>query len=113
MKAIPPVFTRSLVALEIYTVLIAALRLRWKFTTEEKKTSLSLLVGEHAFLELDPRKEGLRVSVMLPKALESPRIMNVEQVTRTVFRNELDLETTDQLDEELMGWIDEAHSRAK
>ena len=113
MKAIPSVFTRSLVALEIYTILIAALRLRWKFTTEEKKTSLTLLANGHPFLELHPRKDSLRFSILLPKALESPRIVNVEQVSRGVLRNDLDLDSIEQLDEELMAWIDEAHSRAK
>ncbi len=75
---------------------------------QEKKTSLHVVAGRAAFLGVHPRKNGVRVNIVLARGLEGERIVKSEQVSKTRFHNELDLESGAPIDRELASWIKEA-----
>lgn len=77
---------------------------------EEKKTSLHLVAGSGAFLGIHPRKDGVRLNVVLARKLDGPRIVKSEQVSKFRYHNELDFSGDTEIDPELLSWIREAYA---
>jgi hypothetical protein len=75
---------------------------------EEKKRSLHVLAGKAAFLGVHPRKAGLRLNLVLARAIDDPRIVRAEQVSRARYHNELDVRPGG-IDDQLREWIREAY----
>lgn len=65
-----------------------------------------------AFAGLHPRKSALLLNLRASAPIASPRIRKVERVSANRCHNELLVESPEALDEELMGWIAEAHALA-
>ena len=65
-----------------------------------------------AFAGLHPRKGALLLNIRTMAPIESNRIRKVERVSSNRCHNELLLASVDELDEELMGWIAQAHALA-
>lgn len=80
------------------------------FMIEERKTSLHMLAGRFAFLEVHPRPGGIRISLVMNRRLQGHRIHKSEQVSGTTFHNEVDVNIPQEFNEELVGWIKEAYA---
>jgi hypothetical protein len=95
----------------VYERLAGALAEIGVYTVEEKKTSLHISAGKAAFLGVHPRKQGVRLNLVLSRALESPRLAKVERVSANRFHNELDVREPGEVDAELVEWLREARER--
>ena len=92
-----------------YTGLLDALRSVGPVTVEAKKTSIHL-VRSSGFAGVHPRKSYLYLNLRLDRALSGPRVAKTEQVSKNRWHNEIRLDSPDQIDDELRGWLQEAHT---
>src|SRR5690349_2783470 len=106
---IPGLFEGRVAAAQAYSFLVEALGVLGPYRMEEKKTSLHVVAGKAAFLGVHPRKEGLRLNLVLARRLEGDRIVKSEQVSKSRFHNELDLPAGTPIDPELAEWLREAY----
>jgi hypothetical protein len=65
-----------------------------------------------AFAGLHPRKNALLLNMRSAAPIASARVRKVERVSANRYHNELLLDSADALDQELIGWIAEAHALA-
>ena len=65
-----------------------------------------------AFAGLHPRKAALLLNLRTAAPIASRRIRKVERVSANRCHNELLIESPEELDAELMGWLAEAHALA-
>lgn len=65
-----------------------------------------------AFAGLHPRRSALLLNLRSGAPIQSPRIRKAERVSANRWHNELLVESVDAIDDELMGWIAEAHGLA-
>ena len=79
----------------------------------EPKNGSIHLCRDSAFAGLHPRRSAVLLNLRTRAPIESSRIRKVERVSANRFHNELLLESADQLDEELFGWIRTAASLAE
>lgn len=93
----------------IYTRLLEALRALGPFQEEPKKTSIHLMrtVG---FAGVHPRKSYVYLNIRTDYPIASPRIAKTEQVSKNRFHNELKLTSPGEIDEELLGWLQDAYA---
>ena len=110
-EAIPAVFAKNPQSAELYALLLKNLNGAGDVSVEEKKTCLHLTGGKAAFLGVHPRKNGLRLNIVLNHQLDSARTVKAEQVSANRYHNEVDITSPSQIDEELLGWIAEARQR--
>lgn len=80
---------------------------------QEKKTSLHVDAGKGAFLGVHPRKEGLRVNIVLNRALKDKRVVKSEATSKSVFHNEVDVMSESDFDKDFMSWVKEAYELRK
>jgi hypothetical protein len=79
------------------------------FTAEAKKASIHL-VRSSGFAGVHPRKSYLYLNLRLDHALSGPRVAKTEQVSKNRWHNEIRLDSPDQIDDELRGWLREAYT---
>ena len=96
---------------ETARALIARARALPDVTVDPKGTCIHLN-RRTAFAGLHPRKSALLLNLRASAPIESPRIRKVERASANRYHNELLLELADAIDDELMGWIAEAHALA-
>jgi hypothetical protein len=65
-----------------------------------------------AFAGLHPRKSALLLNLRTSAPIESRRVRKVERASANRYHNEMLIESSDALDEELMGWIAQAYALA-
>ena len=65
-----------------------------------------------AFAGLHPRRSALLLNLRSRAPIESPRIRKIERVSANRCHNELLIESVEAIDDELIGWIAEAHALA-
>jgi hypothetical protein len=94
---------------EIYDRLLEAVGSLGPFTSEAKKTSIHL-VHTSGFAGVHPRNSYLYLNLRLDHPLVSDRTAKTEQVSRNRWHNEIRLDSPEQVDEELLGWLREAYS---
>ena len=82
------------------------------YIVEEKKTSVHVVAGRSAFIGVHPRKDGLRLNLVLTRELKDARVLKCERVSAKRFHNELDLRAPSDLDAEMASWLVEAYHRA-
>jgi len=92
----------------IYTRLLEELGKLGPFQEEPKKTSIHL-VRNTGFAGVHPRKSYLYLNLRTDYPIDSPRIAKTEQVSKNRFHNDLKLNSTDEIDEELLGWLKDAY----
>ena len=92
----------------IYTRLLEALSTLGPFQEDPKKTSIHL-VRNAGFAGVHPRKSYLYLNLRTDYPIESLRIAKTEQVSKNRFHNELKLNSPDEVDEELLGWLKDAY----
>ena len=95
----------------LYRELLRRLKPIGTWKVEPKGTSLHI-VRNRAFLGVHYRKNGLLLNVVLDRELGSERARKQEQVSRNRYHNEILVEAPADLDDELVGWIREAHDLA-
>jgi hypothetical protein len=93
---------------EIYGKLIQELKRIGPFNVEEKKTSLHLS-RESAFAGIHPRAKALLLNIRHAAPIESGRFRKVEQVSKNRFHSEVLLETAEDVDAELLSWLQGAY----
>ena len=111
-RDVPALFANKPASAAAYLALLDALDALGEYTIEEKKTSLHVTAGKAAFLGVHPRKEGLRLNIVLARQLEGPRITKVEKPSAKVFHNELDVRASGDFDAQLRDWLREARKRS-
>jgi hypothetical protein len=65
-----------------------------------------------AFAGLHPRRNALLLNLRSSAPIESARIRKVEKVSANRYHNEMLVESAEAIDDELIGWIADAHALA-
>jgi hypothetical protein len=94
---------------QTYERLLTVLASCGPFTPEAKKTSIHL-IRTSGFAGVHPRKSYLILNLRLARPLDGPRIAKTEQVSKHRWHNEIRLDTPEQIDAELRGWLQEAYT---
>jgi hypothetical protein len=68
------------------------------------------LFGHYDFLAALPKKDGLEIRFACNQCLASPRIKVCVPLSNKLFKNCLDINTVDKIDEELLDWLRKAYS---
>jgi hypothetical protein len=77
---------------------------------EVEAVSVGVLVrGRRTFVELRPRRRGLRVSIVLPHDVESARVRTRVQSPAGWTAIFVDLLGPDDVDDQVRGWLTESH----
>lgn len=112
MPSMDLLFTRTdPIVRQTYESLLAVVTSFGPCTAEAKKTSVHL-VRTSGFAGVHPRKSYLYLTLRLDRALSGLRIAKTEQVSKNRWHNELRLDTPEQIDPELRGWLQEAYTLA-
>ncbi|MEA3013465.1 MAG: hypothetical protein QOD42_2010 [Sphingomonadales bacterium] len=93
------------------TALIERARALPEVTVDPKGTCVHLNRGT-AFAGLHPRKNALLLNLKSSAPIESARIRKVEKVSANRYHNEMLVESAEAIDDELIGWIADAHALA-
>ncbi len=67
------------------------------------------LFGKYDFLAALPKKDRLEIRLGLDRRLDSSRLKVSVPVSAKNFKNCIDLTTKEEIDRELIGWLDEAY----
>lgn len=67
------------------------------------------LFGKYDFLAALPKQDRLEVRFALDREMEAPRIHHCVPMSARVFKICLDLLTEQDIDQELMGWLEESY----
>jgi hypothetical protein len=77
---------------------------------EVEAVSVGILVrGRRTFVELRPRRRGLRLSVVLPHDVHSSRVRQRVHSPAGWTAVLVDLLSVDDVDDEVLGWLSESH----
>ncbi len=92
-----------------YDQLLKALQNFGPVNEEPKKTSIHL-VNKSAFAGIATRKDYLILTIKSDRKLTSSRIHKTEQVSAKRFHHEAKLMSPENVDSELVGWLEEAYT---
>ena len=67
------------------------------------------LYGKYDFLAALPKKDRLEIRFSLDKVLNSPRLKQSVPVSSKYFKNCIDLNTKEEVNSELIKWLNEAY----
>lgn len=67
---------------------------------------------EQKFAEIRPMARSLAMWLMLPYLIDSPRVSRAERISADRFAHYLKLVSVDEVDEELLGWFEDAYDHA-
>lgn len=67
------------------------------------------LFGKYDFLAALPKKDRLEIRFALDRKLDSPRLKQCVPMSAKVFKNCLDVTAAEEINEELIKWLDEAY----
>jgi hypothetical protein len=93
---------------QIYDRLIKVLKQFGTLVEEPKKTSIHL-VNATALAGVATRKDYLILTIKSDHRLESPRIHKTEQTSAKRFHHELKLTSPTDVDDQLIGWLNDAY----
>lgn len=94
---------------EIYDRLMAALKQIGPVVEEPKKTSIHV-VNATAFAGVATRKNYLVLTIKSDRKLTSARIHKTERVSAGRFHHEVKLTSSEDVNEELIGWLKHAYT---
>ena len=95
-----------------YAAILKAARKLGAVQEDPKKTSIHL-VRKTAFAGVATRKTALILTLKSDVDVQSKRIMRREQASRNRWHVEIKLESPDQVDKELEGWLKKAYELAE
>jgi hypothetical protein len=93
---------------EAYDALIRELQRFGPVVEEPKKTSIHL-VRRTGFAGVHPRKACFVLTIRTTTAIDSPRVFKTEQASKNRVHNEINIQTADAIDPELLGWLATAY----
>lgn len=93
---------------KIYDQLLKRLKKFGPILEEPKKTSIHL-VNATALAGIATRKDALVLTIKSDRQLKSPRIHKSEQTSARRFHHEVKLTSPEDVDDELVGWLNEAY----
>lgn len=67
------------------------------------------LYGKYEFLAILPKKDRLEIRFSLDRALNGSRIKQTVPLSKSSFKNCIDLKSSTDLDKELIGWLEESY----
>jgi hypothetical protein len=79
------------------------------YIVEEKSSSLHIVKGS-AFMGIHFLKNRLRLNIVLDHKINIVNLHKVEQVSKSRFHNEVDLDSLEDLNLDLISYIQEAYS---
>lgn len=88
-ESIPALFTKNEATTAAYRMLCRLVDDLPNVALEEKKTCVHLVTGSGAFLGVQPRNNGLLLTIPLARSLPGDRIVKCEQVSTRRFHNEV------------------------
>jgi hypothetical protein len=109
--ATPALFADRPVSAAAFDKLMAMVNRLGAVKIEEKKTCLHVVAGRAAFLGVHPRKDGLRLTLVLGRALDDPRVVKSERASANRYHHEIDFPGNAEVHEDLANWLSEAHAR--
>lgn len=92
----------------MYDRLLSSLRKFGKIIEEPKKTSIHL-VNVSALVGVETRKTYILLNIKADHKISSPRIDKVEQISSKRFHHRVKLSSLEDIDNELLGWLNEAY----
>jgi len=95
-----------------YDRLLVALRAFGPVNEEPKKTSIHL-ANKSGFAGVHTRKNFIILNIRSDRAIESPRIVKSEQVSKNRFHQEVKLQSVQEVDAELLGWLKSAYELSR
>lgn len=101
--------SRNQIVKELYQSLLKELKQFGPVIEEPKKTSIHLK-NKAGFAGVHPRKDYLIVNIVTSETIISPRIVKQEQVSKSRFHNEIKLESPQDIDAELISWLQSAYT---
>lgn len=94
---------------KIYDQLTKSLKKFGPISEDPKKTSIHL-VNATALAGVATRKAHLVLTIKSDRKLNSPRIHKMEQTSAKRFHHEVKLTSPAEVDDELIGWLQEAYA---
>jgi len=67
------------------------------------------LFGKDDFLAVLPKKDKLEIRFALDRKLDSSRLKQSVQMTAKFFKNCIDIKAREEINEELIGWLNQAY----
>ena len=110
-RPVPEIFAKHPETARAFSELMAFVDTLTSCTIEEKKTCLHVVAGKAAFLGVHPRKNGLRLTVVLSRPIDSPRIVKCEKASAKRYHVDLNILASEGIDNEVRSWITEAYQR--
>jgi Domain of unknown function (DUF5655) len=95
----------------IYDALIAHLRTLGPVEEDAVKVGV-FLNHEQKFAEIRPLARSLAVWLLLPYSIDSARVARSERISASRYAMYLKLTSLDEVDDELLGWFDDAYDHA-
>ncbi len=98
---------------EVYHAIVSRLRDRIgadRAVEDPKQTCVHVVMGKGgtAYAGLHPRKGAVLLNIRLKSPLKSSRVRKTEQVSRNRCHCEVILSSAAEVDEEVIGWLEEA-----
>ncbi|SDT44953.1 DUF5655 domain-containing protein [Microlunatus soli] len=81
-----------------------------EFRSSPSKSTITFKGTHRGFAGARPDRRGLVGYLDLQRIVEDERITNVSPYTAKLFVHHFRISTSDQLDEEFLGWLREAHA---
>ncbi|MDV3221778.1 DUF5655 domain-containing protein [Intrasporangium sp.] len=67
------------------------------------------LVGDHDFLAVLPKRDRLEIRFALRRQLTSSKVTRSARISNTSYKHSVDVRTTADIDDTLLGWVREAY----
>ncbi|NIW94677.1 MAG: hypothetical protein GWN20_17855 [Phycisphaerae bacterium] len=96
---------------DIYVQLLSMVREFGNVKEEPKQTCIHWVYAK-AFLGVFIRKNYLNVRFRVDAKLVSPKFTKTEQISKNRFLHTIKLESVEDIDEDLKGWLKRAHALA-
>jgi hypothetical protein len=93
---------------QMYDRLIEQARTFGAVCEEPKKTCIHLANGT-AFAGVHTRKSAILLTIRTDFPIDSPRIAKSEKVSKSRYHHDIRLDSIDQIDGELIGWLRSAY----
>lgn len=98
---------------KVYAAVVSRLQVRIgrrAVVEEPKQTCVHVVAGEGgtAYAGLHPRKGGVLLNIRLQTPLKAARVRKVEQVSANRCHCEMVLSSESDVDDEVIGWLEEA-----
>jgi hypothetical protein len=96
----------------LYDRLLERLRTLGAVHEEPKKTSIHL-ANKSGFAGVHTRRNYILLNIRSDHAIDSPRVVKSEQVSRSRYHEEVKLQTLDDIDAELLAWLKDAYDLSR